>query len=238
MRCPLHHLLVVPACTFQAIPGAGARGGDGYGSSLYLESLCPCLLSRAMVSPVVLEVPGRGVLPRCRSGGEILLAAQPPPVRARPPALALGKRQAPAAGAPHCRQALHSALGHRVLAQPTDTPPFVTLRGVGVLSPRPGFSGTLVCLSVPRSGASPGECRVQGTTLQVWISGEATQCLSGLGAFRLFPSGNVQVRDVSVGRNTSWNQGCTRAGPPSEGLSGPFVPASAVVRAAGSTKQK
>lgn len=133
-----------------------------------------------MVSPVVLEVPGRGVLPRCRSGGEILLAAQPPPVHARPPALALGKRQSPPAGAPHCHQALHSALGHRVLTQPTDAPPFVTLRGVGVLSPRPGFSGTSVCLSVPRSGASPGECRVQGSTLQVWISGEATQSLSGL----------------------------------------------------------
>ena len=114
------------------------------------------------------------------------------------PAPALGKRQAPPADAPHCHQALHSALGHRVLAQPTDSPPFVTLRGVGVLSPRPGFSGTSVCLAVPRSGASPGECRVQDATLflpgrsvenvswmlsslQVWISGEVTQFLSGLG---------------------------------------------------------
>lgn len=173
-----------PACGsslhFPSYSRGGGAGGDGYGSSLYLESLCPCPLSRAMVSPVVLEVPGRGVLPRCRSGGEILLAAQPPPVHARPPAVALGKRQSPPAGAPHCHQALHSALGHRVLAQPRDAPPFVTLRGMGVLSPRPGFNGTSVCLSVPRSGASPGDCRVQGTTLQVWISGEATQSLSGL----------------------------------------------------------
>ena len=61
------------------------------------------------------------------------------------PAPALGKRWAPPADALHCHQALHSTLGHQVLAQPTHCPLYVTLRGV--LSPRPSFRVTGVHLA-------------------------------------------------------------------------------------------
>ena len=114
-----------PACGSTCTSPAITEGT--HRSSLYLESPRPCPSPGHRHHQCWCERP----LGRVWYAGADLEGASPscpvPSCAPPAPAPALGKRQAPPADAPHCHQALHSTLGHQVLAQPTDCPPYVTL---------------------------------------------------------------------------------------------------------------